>query len=105
MGLTQIKDAIEESADRPVVLVFLQDWLGAAHILNRYIEELAEEFDEQILCYFNREAENIDFLSTEFGIRNVPSTLFFKNGELVDSFSGIQSRSRIEARFRRATLL
>lgn len=55
------------------------------------IDELAEEFEGKAkICKVN--TDEVQDLAVEFGIRSIPTILFFKNGELVDQLVGAQSK-------------
>ena len=45
------------------------------------------------------DVEENDELAAEYGIRNIPTILFFKNGEVVDKIIGAQSKAKIEEKF------
>ena len=62
------------------------------------ISELAEEYDGRIVVGKCDVEENED-LSLEFGIRNIPTILFFKNGQVVDKMVGAQAKARIQEKF------
>ena len=46
-----------------------------------------------------RDVEENEDLATEFGIRNIPTILFFKNGEVVDKLVGAVSKAKLEEKF------
>ena len=62
------------------------------------IEELAKEYDGKIVVG-KCDVEENDDLALEFGIRNIPTILFMKNGEVVDKLVGAVSKSKIEEKF------
>ena len=58
------------------------------------IEELAEDFDGKAkICKIN--TDEVQDLAVEFGIRSIPTLLFFKNGELVEQMVGAQSKQAL----------
>ena len=63
------------------------------------ISELAEDFDGKIVVGKCDVDENDD-VAIEFGVRNIPTILFFKNGELVDKFVGAASKATLEEKFK-----
>ena len=70
---------------------FWAPWCGPCRMLAPVIDELAEEFEGKAKsCKVNTD-EGQD-LAVEFGIRSIPTILFFKNGELVDQLVGAQSK-------------
>ena len=62
------------------------------------IEELANKYDGKIVVG-KCDVEDNDELAAEFGIRNIPTVLFFKNGEIVDKLIGAQSKAKFEEKF------
>jgi thioredoxin 1 len=65
-----------------------------------YIEQLAEEYDGRIVvgkCDIE-EGDNDD-LAMEFGIRNIPTILFFKGGQVVDKMVGAATKAKIQEKF------
>ena len=79
-------DEILES-DKLVVVDFWAEWCGPCRMMSSIIDELAEEFDGKCIvgkvdCDANPEVCN------KYGIRNIPTILFLKNGEIVDKQVG-----------------
>jgi thioredoxin 1 len=63
------------------------------------VAELAEEYDGRI-AVGKCDVEENDELAEEFGIRNIPTILFFKNGEVVDKLVGAVSKAKLEEKFK-----
>jgi thioredoxin 1 len=62
------------------------------------IDELAKQYDGKIVVG-KCDVEDNEELAAEFGIRNIPTILFFKNGEVVDKLIGAQSKAKFEEKF------
>ena len=73
--------------DKPAIVDFYADWCGPCKMVAPIIEELAAEFEGQVIIGKCDVDENSD-LPAEYGIRNIPTVLFFKNGEIVDKQVG-----------------
>ncbi len=81
--------------DKPLVVDFWASWCGPCMMIAPIISELAEEYAGKINVGKMNVDEN-DEVVGQFGIRNIPTILFFKNGELVDKHVGAAQKSVIE---------
>jgi thioredoxin 1 len=71
----------------PVVVDFSATWCGPCKKISPIIDELAQEYEGRVnIC--KCDVDDNDELTSRFGIRTVPSILFFKGGELVDKLVG-----------------
>lgn len=87
-----------KNGDKPLVVDFWATWCGPCRAIAPYIEELAKEYDGKIVVGKCDVEENDDIVM-EFGVRNIPTILFFKNGEVADRLVGGQSKSAIQKKF------
>lgn len=83
----------------PLVVDMWAPWCGPCRMLGPVISELAEDYDGKIVVGKCDVDENED-VAMEFGIRNIPTVLFFKGGQLVDKFVGAVSKSTLDEKFR-----
>jgi len=70
---------------------FWAPWCGPCRMIAPVIEELAEDYDGKAkVCKVNTDEEQE--IAVKFGIRSIPTVMFFKNGELVDQMVGAASK-------------
>lgn len=89
--ITDANYAEIEAAGLPLVIDFSATWCGPCKKIGPIIEELAGEYDGKVNIYKCDVDENDD-LTSKFGIRNVPTVLFIKNGEVVDKHVGAATK-------------
>ena len=83
----------------PLVVDFWATWCGPCRMVGPIIAELAKEYEGKIVVGKCDVEENED-LAMEFGIRNIPTILFFKGGEVVDKVVGAQSKAKLDEKFK-----
>ena len=83
--------------DKLVVVDFWAEWCGPCRSIAPAVDELAAEFEgKAIIGKYNVADDNA--LSSEMGIRNIPTLLFFKGGKLVDKQVGASSKADLKAK-------
>ncbi len=87
----------EELLQNNVVVVadFWAEWCGPCRMITPIVEELASAYEGKVLIgkvNVDEEGE----LATKYGIRNIPTVLFFKNGQIVDKQVGAAGKNVFE---------
>ena len=80
-----------------VVADFWAEWCGPCRMVAPIIEELAEEYGDRVLIG-KMDVDKNDEVCSQFGIRNIPTILFFKNGQLVDKQVGAAQKAALAAK-------
>ena len=86
------------NGDLPLVVDLWATWCGPCKKIAPVISQLAEEYDGKIVVG-KCDVEENDDIAAEFGVRNIPTVLFFKGGKLVDKMVGAANKSKFDEKF------
>lgn len=87
-----------KNGELPLVVDLWATWCGPCRQIAPIVSELAEEFDGKLVVG-KCDVEENDDIAMEFGVRNIPTILFFKSGQLVDKFVGAASKATLTEKF------
>ena len=84
-----------KNGNLPLVVDFWATWCGPCRMVSPIISELAEAYDGKVIVS-KCDVEDNEDLAAEYGIRNIPTVLFFKDGEVVNKLVGAQPKAKFE---------
>lgn len=99
----EIKDANYEelaASGKPLVIDFWATWCGPCKKIAPDVEALAEQYKDQVIIGKCDVDENEE-LPGQFGVRNIPTLLFIKNGEIIDKQVGAATKSQLEEKVKK----
>ena len=88
-----------KNGELPLVVDLWATWCGPCRMLAPTIKELADDYDGKIVVG-KCDVEENDDIAMQFGVRNIPTILFFKGGQLVDKFVGAASKNVLDEKFK-----
>jgi len=93
---TNFQDIINQN-DKPVMVDFWAEWCGPCKAIGPAVEQLAQEYEGKAIIGKLNVDENSE-VPVKYGIRGIPTLLFFKNGQLADKQVGLVSKDVLKAR-------
>ena len=85
------------SADKPVMVDFWAEWCGPCRLIGPLVDEMHTEYGDKALIG-KVDVDNTQEVAMRFKVRNIPTILFIKNGEVVDKQVGATSKDALKAK-------
>ena len=82
-------------ADKPVLVDFWAPWCGPCKAVGPIIEKLAASYGNQIL-FVKCNADDSQETAAKYGIKSIPTLMFFKDGGIFDKITGSTNQAKIE---------
>ena len=85
-------DEVVLKSDKPVLVDFWAEWCGPCRMVGPVVEELSKDYDGKAVVG-KVDVDSNPGISMKYGIRNIPTLLIFKGGEIVDKQVGAVPKS------------
>lgn len=87
-------DDLVLKSDKPVIVDFWAEWCGPCRMVGPIVEEVGVDFEGKVVVA-KLDVDSNPGVTARYGIRNIPTILFFKNGDLADKQVGAVPKSTI----------
>jgi thioredoxin 1 len=84
-------------SDKPVLVDFWAEWCGPCRMVGPVVEELSKEYEGRAVIG-KVDVDSNSAISAQFGIRNIPTILYFKNGQVVDKQVGVVPKAALASK-------
>ncbi len=85
-------DEVVLKSDKPVIVDFWAEWCGPCRMIAPIIEEISKEYSERAVVV-KCDVDNSPGVAAKYGIRNIPTVLYFKDGKVADKQVGAVPKS------------
>ena len=85
-------DELALKSDKLVLVDFSAEWCGPCRMVHPIVKELAEQYETQVIAG-EVDVDQNPMVAAKYGVRNIPTVLFIKNGQVVDKQVGAVPKS------------
>jgi thioredoxin 1 len=87
-------DGYLKESEIPILIDFWAEWCGPCKALAPVVEEIAAEYEGRVVVG-KVDVDEAPEISVKYGIRNIPTLIYIKNGEVVDKQIGVVSKKTL----------
>ena len=90
-------DELVLKSNKPVIVDFWAEWCGPCRMVGPIVEEVGVDYEGKAVVT-KVDVDSNPGITAKYGIRNIPTILFFKNGEVADKQVGAVPKSTLVAK-------
>ena len=98
-GIMEIEDNSFDAevlqSDKPVLVDFWAPWCGPCKAIGPVVEELSQSFGDKVK-FAKCNVDNSPVTPSKYGIKAIPTLIFFKDGDVVEQITGMVAKSKLE---------